>query len=477
MKNTTRRAYVLFALIAVFFIGFAILAARFGIHGKEWATKENLNRNLETKIVPSLIDDCTITDRNGKVLYVGNGKNDHKWSDDVTVRKATLHVVGDAGNIGSSILKTSKEATLRPTYSYDILNGIQVTKVQEEDDLNRDIHLTIDAEVCKAAYNAMTWNVDSGQGSVGVYNYKTGEVYCMVSLPSYDPMNPSKPVNGTYLNHFLDGTYTPGSTFKTVTSLCALQNIPDAMTRTFDCIGNVHTVAGGKIKCAADESGHGAQLTLQTGLNRSCNYVFSMFAVELGKDRLTETVQQLGLLDNVSVNGIRTAKGKFDLSTATNNEIGWAGIGQYTTEINPCQMMMLMGAIANHGTAITPTLIQDSATMGQQYDGIHLSAAMADQLKTLLRSNVTDYYQSHNSAARSEGFMTMEICGKTGTAQHGPEKDRKSHAWFVGFSQREDFPVAFVVCLEDLKTGTGGGLGINIANTVLQKIWDAGIVK
>lgn len=469
MRNTTKRAYVLFALIAAFFVGFVILAVRFGMNGEKWATYQAYNKKLAPKTVPSLIDDCTITDRNGKVLYVGNGKNDHKWSDDVTVRKATLHVIGDGGNIGTSILKQSSEETLKPTYSYDLINGLQVTQVQESDDVDREIQLTIDAKVCATAYNAvLNHSAGSNRGSIMAYNYKTGEVYCLTSLPSYDPQGSSAGVpDGTYLNHALSNAFTPGSTFKIVTSICAIEN-GEADYR-FDCSSTVN-VGGRDIKCAGSTA-HG-KLTIQTALNHSCNGLFSTLAVKLGKEKLTETVRELGFFDTVSINGIQTGKNVFEIDDATTHEIGKIGMGQYLTRVTPCQMLMLMGAIANDGKALIPTLIQDDPTNGQTNENIHMSAQVAKTMKAMLRSNFTDYYQFHSQAANDPVIKKMELCGKTGTAEH---TESENHTWFVGFSQREDFPVAIVVCLEDLPSNKASGVGnaVPAACEVLKAIYNS----
>ncbi|MBR3552361.1 MAG: hypothetical protein IKN72_03125 [Clostridia bacterium] len=456
MRNTTKRAYVLFALIAVFFIGFAILAVRFGMNGEKWATDVH-NELLATTRVPSLYAKSTITDRNGKMLFESDKDKGHNWSADPTIRKATLHVVGDAGNIGSSILKQSKEIILEPTYTYDLVNGLQVTKVQEGDDVDRDIQLTIDADVCKAAYNAVLENADSDHGSIIAYNYKTGEVYCLTSLPSYDPKNPPKePESGTYSNHALNERYAPGSTFKIVTSICAIENGMGDFT--FRCTGS-NPVGGKDINCY-DKTKHG-NLTIQTGLNKSCNGIFSQLAVELGVDKMTATLTHLGFFEPVEINGIKTKASNYAPDVTNKNLIGWSGVGQDKDLINPCQMMMLMGAIANNGTAIIPTLINDPATMGTVNQNIRLDPQIAKQMQTYLRSDVTAVY--------GDGyFPNMQFCAKSGTAQTGTKN--QSHAWFVGFSLREDFPVAIVVCLEDLNKGMGGEVAKKAASAVLNNL-------
>lgn len=76
-----------------------------------------------------------------------------------------------------------------------------------------------------------------------------------------------------------------------------------------------------------------------------------------------------------------------------------------------------------------------------------------------MRSNVKNYYGDSK-------FPNLEMCGKTGSAEVA---DKKSHAWFFGFSQSEDFPYAIVVCLEN--GGTGYYNAIPVANKVMQAVY------
>lgn len=97
--------------------------------------------------------------------------------------------------------------------------------------------LTIDSEINKVAYKAL----GDYKGTIAVVNYKTGDIVCMVSTPSYDPENvPSdlesnSKYEGAYINRFLTGLYTPGSTFKLVTTACALENKPEILNGSWNC--------------------------------------------------------------------------------------------------------------------------------------------------------------------------------------------------------------------------------------------------
>lgn len=452
MRNTTRRTYIIIFLIAAFFIGLGIMLYSFMTDGDTWvANRANalIYKNGELTVAG------TIYDSDGEVLVsTENGKR--KYNSNYYKRLSTLHVVGDSAGYIATGVQTLYRSNL---IGYNFVEGIYGTLSRDE---GVDVKLTIDADVCAEAYSAMNGN----KGTVIVYNYQTGEVICMVSAPTYDPQNKPKDIdtnttgkyNGIYMNRAISGVFTPGSTFKVVTAISAIENIPDLYTRKFKCTGK-KTFGKGDVIC----NGVHGTLNFERALNVSCNSVFSELANEVGKDKLTETVRALGFGKNVTISKAKTVRSTFDVSSSTKLDLGWAGIGQYTTLVNPSQMLMFMGAIANGGKAMTPYIVEESSEIvdikSKVNSNIKLSEETAKKIKKLLRSNVKNYYSDNK-------FPGLEMCGKTGSAE---VSNGRSHAWFVGFSQKKNFPYAIVVCLEN------GGLGythaIPVANRVMQKVF------
>lgn len=450
MRNTTKRTYIILFLIGAFFIGLGIMIYTFVTNGDSWVAhraNSHIYSNGELTVAG------TIYDRDGKILVsTQNGKR--VFNDDSSVRKATLHVVGDSGGYIATGVQNLYRSNL---VGYNFVDGIYNTLTDAE---GCDIKLTIDADVSKAAYQAL----NGRKGTVTVYNYKTGETICMVSAPTYDPkykpsndeLNSSK-YEGVYLNRALSGVFTPGSTFKIVTTIAAIENLPDLYSKKFKCNGKYETGAG-EVIC----NGVHGTVDLEKGLNVSCNCVFAQLANEVGKDAMTQTMRDLGFTKKVTVSKATTVRSSFDVSKSTKLDLGWAGIGQYTTLINPCQMLMLMGAIANDGIAMTPYVVEESSEImdvkNKQNTAVKLSAETANKVKKLMRSNVKNYYGDSR-------LPNLEMCGKTGTAE---VKGEKSHAWFVGFSQRADLPYAIVVCIQN------GGWGFNeavpVANKTMQSV-------
>lgn len=455
MKNTTKRVYIVLLLVVAFFGGLGFMLYTFISDGTIWVADTG-NEHIYTD--GSLTVAGTIYDRDG-VPLIATVDGERVYNEDERIRRSTLHVVGDSAGYISTGIQTLYRSNL---VGYNFANGIYGVL---SSDRGCDIRLTIDADISAAAYDAMGEN----KGSVTVYNYKTGQTICMNSAPNYDPLDKPDDIDtnttgiydGIYLNRAISGVFTPGSTFKVVTAICAVENIPDIFTRTFDCTGKYTT---GKETGDGDVICHSVHdtITFEEALNYSCNVAFGTLANELGAEKLTQTVRQLGFGENVIISKAEAVSCTFDVSNTTRLDLGWAGIGQFTTLVNPCQMLMLMGGIANGGKAIVPYVVESSTELidvkGKVNPDFTLSAETAQIMKKLLRSNVKNCYGD-------DLFPGLEMCGKTGTAE---VTDGEPHAWFVGFSQRPDFPYAIAVCLEN--GGEGFDEAIPVANEVLQAL-------
>ena len=454
MNNTTKRAYVLYIFIVAFLAGIVVLIGSFYLHGGEWTSNlvnQHIYKNGQIAQAGSVYDvngDALVYSKNGNRIY----------NSDKNIRKATLHAVGD----NSAYISTGVQYVYSTNLSgYNFIDGVYNLKKYNR---GNDINLTIDANICKTAYKAL----DGRKGSVGVYNYKTGEIICMVSSPTYDPQNkPSgmdnkESYDGVYLNRFVSGLYTPGSIFKIVTAICALENIPDIESRTFKCKGKYNT-GDGTVIC----NGTHGTLTFEEALNHSCNSAFAQIANELGKEKLMATAGELGFNVREKLGEVSVNKSMFNVSDTTKTDLGWAGIGQYTTLVTPCHMLTLMGAIANGGTAVKPYFVKNMVSPTEKItelgkteisNTVRIDPTIAAKMNKYLRSDVVNYYGDSR-------FPGLRMCGKTGTAE---VSDGKPHSWFVGFSQNPDTPYAVVCVLEN--AGSGLTYAGSVANKVMQKV-------
>lgn len=451
MRKIEKRAVLCLIIALALIAGLGLFCFRFVTNAADWAAYP-YNRHMYSNSGQLLSG--TILDRDGDLLTeVKDGER--VYYPDATVRRATVHAVGDgSGYIGTGAL----------TAFADRLSGYNlITGGYSPLGSGRNLTLTLDAYLNVTAYNAM----DGRQGTVGVYNYKTGDILCMVSTPSFDPENPpdaSSAEDGVYLNRFLSSAQVPGSIFKTVTLTAALENLPDLKDRTFTCTGET-TVGGTVITCPKP---HG-KMDIESAFANSCNGVFGTLAAELGGDTMTKYVEQAGLTRRMSVDGIMTAAGHYDVSEADKGQIGWSGVGQYTDTVNPCNMMTYMGAIANGGTAAVPRLILDITTPSgiptswqrtEETDTL-VQTSTASQVKEMMKNNVVQTYGT-------DRFRGLDIGAKSGTAEVGG--DKRPNAWFAGFLDDPEHPYAFIVLVEN--GGGGASVAGEIAATVLQACVD-----
>ena len=212
---------------------------------------------------------------------------------------------------------------------------------------------------------------------------------------------------------------------------------------------------------------HG-KVNFEKALNKSCNIAFGQLAVELGKEKLMVTAESLGFNQSMKIDDIRTAGGIFDLAAANDLDLAWAGIGQYSTLVNPLQILTMMGTIANGGRRVSPYMVEKIVSPSGIVTNrgsinakslIEINTESAERLKALLRSDVVNSYGDSR-------FRNLQMCGKTGTAEL---KDGQTpHAWFAGFSLRADMPLAVVVVVEN--GGSGNKVAIPVANKVMQAL-------
>lgn len=443
MKNTGRRSFVLYFLTAAFVGGMIFFLYSLFTHGGAWAMQP-YNQHIAAEKRSNAAG--SIFDCNGNVLLqTKDGKR--RYNPNAEIRKATLHTVGDSlGYISTGVQPAFRSQLM----GYNPITGLTAPTGKKR---GSDITLTLDSHACEQALRAM----GSKRGAAIMYNYKTGDIICKISTPTFDPENVPSDIEknsrykGAYVDRAFSSSFTPGSIFKVVTSASAIENFPNWQSLTFNCKGET-IISGNRITCLE----HHGKIGIKRGMAVSCNVAFAELAVKLGKNSLTKTADEMGFNKQFYVDGIPLSKSVFDVKNADKGALGWAGIGQNTTLANPCHMMMIMGAIANGGTPVQPKLIQNKSLDLNPLKSSSLPRMMdektAAQLKSLLRNDVTYDYGDDMFPSG------MKICAKTGTAEVG--KNKKDTGWIVGFSANPNTPFAFAVVVEE------GGFGLSSAGPV-----------
>lgn len=449
MKKIEKRAIMCLLLAFVLLTGVCIFSYKYFTEGDTWASYEG-NQDVYTE---GDLSKGTLYDTNGQLL-MQNTTDGMKFNEDSSIRTALMHITGDKDN---NIATGANRAFTDELIGYDFING-----VYSLNNAGEDVSLTLDANVCATAYEAL----NGRKGTVGVYNYETGQIICMVSSPTYDPENPpeisANDDSGVYINRFTSGTFVPGSIFKLLTAAAAIENLDDAYSYQINCTGSVDYGHGDKV---TDMSVHG-NVDLKKALEVSCNCYFGQLSEKLGGGLIEKYTEKTGLTESLDINGIKTAKGTFSYPEG-GVSLAWTGIGQWHDMINPCSMMVYMGAIANEGTAVLPTIVKPTSfwdeLMGRVPKiGIKTKSMIepetAYSLTEMMANNVENHYGS-------DMFPGLSICAKSGTAE---VSGRDPNAWFSGFLDDASNPYAFVVLVEN--GGYGADVAGSVANTVLQDI-------
>ena len=447
MKKVSGRAIFPLILAIVLLAGTVLLCVRYFAKADEWVTFSG-SPHVYTGVN---LDGGIVTDRDGTLLL--DSTDGRTYSADAVTRTATMHLLGDRyGYIQAPLLGSFADDMI----GFDKINGLYGAEGTEA-----NAALTLSAAAQTAAYQAL----GNYHGTVGVYNYKTGEILCAVTSPSYDPDNmpdvdadTSGAYDGVYVNRFFQAAYTPGSIFKIVTLAAAIETVPDWENLTFTCEGK--TIIGGQeIIC---EGVHGT-ITLKQALAHSCNVAFGELAGKVGTKALMEYAEKLGLSESFECDGIPVKAGTVDLKDADAGDLAWAGIGQYTDQVNALTFMRAMGRIAGGGTGAEPYLMA-KITRGEKTAYEAKTETSSRALKAETAAKLTEYLR--NNVATMYGdwqFGGLNVCAKSGTAEHEGET---ADAMFAGFCVDENCPLAFVVFVEN--GGSGSAVAAPIAAKVLQ---------
>ena len=447
MKKVSGRAIFPLILAIVLLAGTVLLCVRYFVKAGEWVTFSG-SPHVYTGVN---LDGGVVTDRDGTLLL--DSTDGRTYSADAVTRTATMHLLGDRyGYIQAPLLGSFADDMI----GFDKINGLYGAEGTEA-----NAALTLSAAAQTAAYQAL----GNYHGTVGVYNYKTGEILCAVTSPSYDPDNmpdvdadTSGAYDGVYVNRFFQAAYTPGSIFKIVTLAAAIETVPDWENLTFTCEGEA-IIGGQEIIC---EGVHGT-ITLKQALAHSCNVAFGELAGKVGTKALMEYAEKLGLSESFECDGIPVKAGTVDLKDADAGDLAWAGIGQYTDQVNALTFMRAMGRIAGGGTGAVPYLMA-KITRGEKTAYEAKTETSSRALKAETAAKLTEYLR--NNVATMYGdwqFGGLNVCAKSGTAEHEGET---ADAMFAGCCVDENCPLAFVVFVEN--GGSGSAVAAPIAAKVLQ---------
>ncbi|HYA12676.1 MAG TPA: penicillin-binding protein 2 [Thermodesulfovibrionales bacterium] len=345
-----------------------------------------------------------------------------------------------------------------------------------------DIRLSLDINLQKGAEEAF----GERAGALVAIKPDTGEILGLISRPSFDPDLFAKGISykewidltqdkkRPMLNRALQSQYPPGSTFKIITAIAALEEGVITPETKVECRGGIN-YGGWHFGCWRRE-GHGV-VSLHRALVESCDVYFYELGKRLGIDKIYDYASSFGLGKETGFQIVTERRGivpntkwkeerrkqKWYLGETFNT-----AIGQGYVAVTPIQMAVMISAVANGGNLFRPTLLKDATPIPSGK-----VKAKPENLEIVKRalSGVVNEPGGTGWAAKSE---FVSICGKTGTAQvvamkggsqYQAERFR-DHAWFVAFAPAEKPEVALSVFVEH--GGHGGGAAAPIAKRAIE---------
>ena len=374
--------------------------------------------------------------------------------------------------IGTDGIERSFETELRGTYGSELVerdaSGRQgkVLETVAQAQAGKNLQLTIDGDVQRMATDALAWGMKAAgvsQGVTIVMNPQTGEILAMVSLPTYDNNkfargistkdfsayldDPDKPLR----NHAIADIYPPGSTYKLVTALSALEEgvtDPTRLWPTYGCYQIPDAPAG---DCLFDwnKTGFGP-VNLVSAFALSSDTFFYQMAIKVGIDRLADWAGQLGFGKPTGIRLPGEASGTVASTRwaqeqgragVFTGEVAQAGIGQNVIAVTPLQLLNAYAALANGGTLMRPMIVRGetdrNGKLTRPYPPEALAKVAADPANLhTLRIAAREVITSGHAYNISELKLPGTLSGKTGTAEFGepnPDGSLPFHSWFVAY--------------------------------------------
>ena len=335
------------------------------------------------------------------------------------------------------------------------------------------IYLTIDRSLQADAENILGQRL----GAIVVLDPNTGHVLAMASYPRFDPnqfvgnldptvwvaliADPANPL----LARGSQGLYPPGSVFKTVTLMAAMERLGLTADTTYTCTGTWNRLGNEFVKTCWLKSGHGT-ISLQEGLTQSCDVVFYELGLALQNSDpqiLPDVARACGLGNPTGITGVQEANGLVpdrEWKLAERGESWFPGdtvnmaIGQSFLLTTPLQIANLMAAIANGGRLYRPQLIlrivERSGTERAMPPEVLGALPASPQTLAVMRAALAAV-PVRGTAREAFAGVTFTVAGKTGTSETGQEKP---HAWFAGYAPAEAPQVVVAVIVEHVGEGS-----------------------
>lgn len=383
---------------------------------------------------------------------------------------------------GSAGLEQSRNSILNGS-DPSLFTSRFIDMVTGQETVGANINLSVVPEGQMAAYNQLA---DNGYtGSVVALRPSTGEVLAMASNPTYDPTAIAEGDEAAWAQYIGDenrpltnrgaqNPLPPGSTFKVLTTIAALENgaTPDTQVTgesTITLPGTNTTLENyGGSTC-----GGGGTVPLREAFALSCNTAFVELAIDTGADPLRSVADRFHVgetFDGLGVPQDPSTIGDIPDDAA----LGQTAIGQRDVAFTTMQNALIAATIANGGVMMEPHLVE--SIQGQDLTTLQeiRPNALGEAIHPDTAEMMTDLMRgSQENSGGDSGW----IASKTGTAEHGEVRGEYApHVWWIGFAPDSDIAVAVVVENGGNMGGgaTGGTVAMPVGEAVIRAIEQAG---
>lgn len=418
------------------------------------------------------------------------------------------HVIGYVSEISPGELKNKLYKNYSPgdyigkygierAYESD-LRGIDGEKRVEVDAVGRevrtldiidpipgnDLHLNLDLDLQLAADKAL----ENKKGAVVALDPRTGGVIVLVSRPGFDPNKFASGISKAdwqkialdkahpLLDRAIQSAYPPGSTYKVLMALHALELGLINEHTTFTCTGGM-PFGSRTFKCWK-HAGHGT-VNLHRAIVESCDVFFYNLGLKLGIDRIHEISDVVGLGHATGIDLPNEQKGlvpSTEWKRRRFNQPWYEGetlsvvIGQGAVWLTPIQLAQLSAFIANNGKDFKPQIVDrivspEGKILKTFEPAVKGEMKFKEKNLRLVQDGMRDVVNQPNGTAYGSRLPNVLMSGKTGTAQAGSEKTGlPDHAWFIAYAPAKDATIAMSILVES------GGHGSSAAAPVAKII-------
>ena len=364
---------------------------------------------------------------------------------------------------------------IEQTYNYYMLTSninpvfSAINELKGKKSPGDNIITTLDSKLQKTAYDALA----DRRGAVVVMEPYSGKILAMVSKPDFNPnlidknwklLTEDDSGEARLLNRATQGLYPPGSTFKLLTLLEYIKEHNGIDDFSYLCKGSEHFLDS-SIRCYKTKK-HG-QEDMKKAFAKSCNCAFAKAGLDIDVKGLKSLADDL-LFNKALGCKFEYKSSSFSLSKkSTEDEIVQTVIGQGKTMVSPLHNAILASMIANGGRLVKPFLVDrvetaDGKRTIRTFENKETQPVLTQMQVSIAEECMREVVKSGTAASLSQ--KEYKAAGKTGSAEYG--SSGKSHAWFIGYAEKDNRKLAVSIIVE------GAGTGSDYAVPIAGKIFD-----